>query len=65
MNRDEEAKAYQTARELIATHGDGVAAFLQANIDEFTTAKDYEQLATWFVIRNAVALTMTSGTTLQ
>lgn len=65
MNRDEEAKAYQTARELIAKHGDGVAAFLQAKIDEFTTAKDYEQLATWFVIRNAVALTMTSGTTLQ
>jgi len=65
VNRDEESKAYQIARELIATHGDGVAAFLQTKIDEVTAAKDYEQLTTWFVIRNAVALTMTSGTTLQ
>jgi hypothetical protein len=65
VHRDEEAEAYQIARELIATHGDGVAAFLQAKIDELVAAKNYAQLNTWFVIRNAVTLTLTSGTTLQ
>ena len=53
------------ARELIAEHGDAVAAFLQARIDALTEARDLEQLAAWFVIRNAVALTLKGDTTLH
>ncbi|WP_010161902.1 hypothetical protein [Sphingomonas sp. PAMC 26617] len=65
MNPDDEARAYQIARELIAKHGDEVAAVLQAKIDELMALKDLEQLSAWFVIRNAVALTLVSDTTVH
>ena len=41
------------APELIAEHGDTVAAYLQARIDALTEARNLEQLSAWFVIRNA------------
>jgi len=53
------------ARALIAQHGDGVGAFLQAKIDGSIAAEDLEQFSDWFVIRNAVSLTLRSRTTLQ
>jgi len=53
------------ARALIAEHADGVGAFLQAKIDESIAAEDLEQFSDWFVIRNAVSLTLRSRTTLQ
>jgi hypothetical protein len=53
----DEARAFQTARELIAKHGEDVGAVLQAKIDGLLTSRDFEQLSAWFVIRNAVALT--------
>lgn len=53
------------ARELIAQHGDAVADFLQTKIDELMDARDLEQLSYWFIIRNAVALTLSSDTTLH
>jgi hypothetical protein len=65
VDRDEDARAFMIARELIAQHGDAVGAFLQARIDESMAAGDLEQFSDWFIIRNAVALTLSSGTTLQ
>ncbi|MGY4395288.1 hypothetical protein ACVWZA_000449 [Sphingomonas sp. UYAg733] len=65
MDPDDEARAFQIARELIAKHGDDVAAVLQAKIDELMASRDLEQLSAWFVIRNAVALTLVSDTTLH
>jgi len=48
------------ARDLIAQHGDSVADFLQNKIDSLTETGDYEQLSAWFVIRNAVTLSLGS-----
>ena len=61
----DDASAFLAARELIARHGDDVARVLQDKIDALTAAGDYQALSSWFVIRNAVALTLGSGTTLQ
>jgi len=61
----DDASAFLAARELIALHGDDVARVLQDKIDELMVEGDYEALSSWFVIRNAVALTLGSGTTLQ
>lgn len=65
MSDDDEARAFLIARELIEQHGDDVAAFLQSKIDELMASRDYEQVAAWHVIRNAVALTLRSDTTLH
>jgi hypothetical protein len=65
VDRDDEARAFQIARELIATHGENVGAVLQTKIDELMRSRDLEQLSAWFVIRNAVALTLESDTTLH
>lgn len=65
MDSIDDARAFLIARDLIAEHGDDVARFLQDKIDALTTARDYEQLAEWFVIRNAVALSLRSGPTVQ
>jgi hypothetical protein len=59
----DEARAFMIARTLIAQHGDQVASFLQAKIDALWASGDFEQLSAWFVIRNAVALTLESNTT--
>lgn len=61
----DEALFFQKARELIAQHGDHVAAFLQAQIDEAMDSGDFEQLSNWYVIRNAVALSLNSSTSSQ
>ncbi|GAA0317761.1 hypothetical protein GCM10009087_30170 [Sphingomonas oligophenolica] len=65
MDSSDEARVFLIARDLIAEHGDDVARFLQDRIDVLTAAKDYNQLSEWFVIRNAVALSLGSGPTLQ
>jgi len=62
---DDEARAFQTARELIAKHGDDVGVVLQEKIDELMASRDLDQLSAWFVIRNAVALTLGSDTRLH
>jgi hypothetical protein len=62
---DAEARAYLIAHELIEQHGDDVARFLQAKIDEVMGARDLEQLSAWFVIRNAVTLTLEAETKLH
>lgn len=61
----DDAKAFHMARELIAEHGDRVAAFLQAKIDELWAARDVDGLAVWFIVRNAVTLTLESDSTLH
>lgn len=59
----DEARALMIARTLIAQHGDQIASFLQAKIDALWASGEYEQLSAWFVIRNAVALTLESNAT--
>lgn len=61
----DDASAFLAARELIARHGDDVARVLQDKIDELMATREYEALSSWFVIRNAVALTLGSGSTLK
>jgi len=60
VESDDEARAFLIARDLIAQHGDSVADFLQNKIDSLTETGDYEQLSAWFVIRNAVTLSLGS-----
>ena len=62
---DADGRSFLIARELIAQHGDDVAQFLQNKIDMLIAARDYEQLSAWFIIRNAVALTLESDSTLH
>ncbi len=47
VGNDDEARAFLIARELIAEHGDDVAAFLQAKIDALMASGDLEQLSAW------------------
>lgn len=49
--------------ELIEQHGDSVAAFLETKIAALREAGDLEQFAAWFIIRNAVAITLRSERT--
>ena len=65
MDSRDEAKAFLIARDLIAEHGDDVAGFLQDRIDALTAAGDYEQLSAWFIIRNAVALSLGADPTVH
>ena len=65
MEPVDEAKAFQMARELIAEHGDHVVAVLQAKIDALWAARDVDGLAVWFIVRNAVTLTLESDSTLH
>jgi hypothetical protein len=65
VDSSDEARAFLIARQLIAEHGDDVARFLQERIDALTAAGDYEQLSAWFVIRNAVALSLGADPTLH
>jgi hypothetical protein len=65
VDSSDEARAFLIARDLIAEHGDNVARFLQDRIDALTAARDYRQLSEWFVIRNAVALSLESSPTIQ
>lgn len=60
---DDEATAYLIAEELIEQHGDDVGAFLEAKIKALRASKDFDQFSAWFVIRNAVAITLRSGNT--
>jgi hypothetical protein len=65
VDSSEEARAFQIARQLMAEHGDEVARFVQDKIDALTAARDYEQLSAWFVIRNAVALSLAADPTVH
>lgn len=65
MDGSDDTRAFLIARELIAQHGDDVARVLQDKIDALTASRDFEQLSAWFVIRNAVALTLESDSTLH
>ncbi|MCW2351756.1 hypothetical protein [Sphingobium sp. B12D2B] len=65
MSDDDEALAFQIARELITQHGDDVATVLQLKIDALRASGDLEQLSAWFVIRNAVTLTLEGDGTLH
>lgn len=65
MDSIDDARAFLIARELIAEHGDDVARVLQDKIDALMASRDFEQLSVWFVIRNAVALTLRSDSTLH
>jgi hypothetical protein len=65
VDSSDDARAFLIARELIAQHGDDVARVLQDKIDTLTASGDFEQLSAWFVIRNAVALTLKSDSTLH
>lgn len=55
-NDDSSARAYLIAHELIEQHGNDVARFLQAKIDEMMGTRDLEQLPAGFVNRNAGTL---------
>lgn len=61
----DEASALLIARDLIAEHGDDVARVVQDKIDAYFESGDLEQFSKWFIIRNAVTLSLQSGTTLQ
>lgn len=65
VDSSDDARAFLIARELIAEHGGDVARFLQDKIDALTASGDFEQLSAWFVIRNAVALTLKGDSTLH
>ena len=65
MESIDDAKAFLIARDLVARHGDDVARFLEDKIDALMESGDIEQLSEWFVIRNAVTLTLQAGPTLQ
>lgn len=65
MDSIDEANAFLRARELIAAHGDDIARVLQDKIDALMASGDLEQLSLWFVIRNAVALTLKADSTLH
>lgn len=64
-NDDASARAYLIAHELIEQYGDDVGRFLQTKIDELMGSHDLEQLSAWFVIRNAVALTLAADSKLH
>lgn len=61
MDLPDEARAYLIARELIEEHGDEVGAFLEAKIRGLMNERHLDQLNAWFIIRNAVALTLEGG----
>lgn len=61
----DDARAFLIARELIAQHGGNVAIFLQDKIDALWASGEIEQLSAWFVIRNAVTLTLEGDSTLH
>lgn len=65
MDSIDDARAFLIARELIEPHGDDVGRFLQDKIDALMASADLEQLSSWFVIRNAVALSLQSDATLH
>lgn len=65
MDSIDDARAFFIARELIEQHGDDVGRFLQDKIDALMASADLEQLSAWFVIRNAVALSLQSDATLH
>ncbi|MFA5966620.1 MAG: hypothetical protein WC804_21595 [Sphingomonas sp.] len=65
MDPEEEARAFLIARKLIAEHGDNLARVLEDKIDGLMAAGDHEQLSAWFVIRNAVAISLRSASSLQ
>lgn len=58
MDTTDDAETFVIARQLIAEHGDNVACFLQDKIDALWASREIEQLSAWFVMRNAVALTL-------
>lgn len=58
QNDDADSRAFLIAHELIEQYGDDVAGYLQAKIDEAIASGDHHKLSAWFVIRNAVALTL-------
>jgi hypothetical protein len=60
VQREEDARAFMIARQLIDQHGDGVAQFLETKIATLMEGDDLEQLSAWFIIRNAVAITLRS-----
>lgn len=57
----DDARAFAIARELIAEHGDDVVLVVQARMDAAMAAGDLEECSRWFIIRNAVALSMQGG----
>ncbi len=65
VDSSDDARAFLIARKLIAQHGHDVARVLQDKIDALMASGDLEQLSAWFVIRNAVALTLEADSTLH
>ncbi|KTF67890.1 MULTISPECIES: hypothetical protein [unclassified Sphingomonas] len=58
QNDDAESRAFLIAYELIEQYGDDVADYLQAKIDEAMASGDHHKMSAWFIIRNAVTLTL-------
>jgi hypothetical protein len=57
QNDDAESRAFLIAHELVEQYGD-VADYLQAKIDEAIASGDHHKMSAWFIIRNAVTLTL-------
>lgn len=58
QNDDAESRAFLIAHELIEQYGDDVADYLQAQIDAAMDSGDHHKVSAWFIIRNAVTLTL-------
>lgn len=58
QNDDAESRAFLIAYELIEQYGDDVGDYLQVKIDEAAFSGDHDKMSAWFIIRNAVALTL-------
>jgi hypothetical protein len=58
QNDDAESRAFLIAHELIEQYGDDIADYLQSKIDEAMAAGDHHKMSAWFIIRNAVTLTL-------
>lgn len=65
FDEEREARAFAIARQLIQEHGDAVGRFLEKKIAALRETGNIEESVAWFIIRNAVALTLHSGDTLQ
>lgn len=55
---DAESRAFLIAHELIEQYGNDVADYLQGKIDEAMASSDPHKTSAWFIIRNAVTLTL-------
>lgn len=65
FDEEREARAFAIARQLIQEHGDAVGDVLERKIGALMQSGDLEQFSARCAIRNAVAITLSSGDTLQ